>query len=1308
MARRQIDNYERNRETTSPEQKDQTRNMVTGNLRSDIQMKTRDAEMASKTQEVTGGQMTPAIENITRDIEESIRLVIRAANADLINKPPHEPSRIFFDKLIQTLSGGFEHPDAPYLQPLITGLLGSPDYIRFSQEGEENTPFENDLRRIVSTAPGGSRVEGIVTDIINQMRNEGQPINISQEQFEEKKNAARAARQQEVHAQREEIQEIIGQLNDDSEMTRQEDRYLLNLIEQGDDEDSRLATEMLKSMQSPERFLEFYRGRFEHILENNPKVQAIQHLDKRRERASKETTDEINRTLLYMVHKIFAPVIEGGSDKPFNQLVQDATTGYMLNPQTVFYNLKKKIMYLSHPISERDTQWDQSDMKFYQYKNTKKRVWVPNSEEDDKRGKTTVLGKFVEETVSMELKESSYKEFLQNMYLAIDAEKDLLETGINFNFLMSTGKTSEQQTFFQQAAQYAKQTLPANRLDELYKLPYADLVEAAKIQLSSYYKKKMAMNHWRKNPEILLGLFENMNEVEHEALKDMIHNFGDTPEWVIRRAFIHARMHLSLVNLEMHAISSYAHATLDDLTNPTYRDQALKNLDVYRTWYGGEMWQVADTLGQGIAFLPQPNLDHKIEDWYHEDISGEGEEIYRQSFLLGHMATVDRKNYDIGMMPNIEELNPMGNGGVEIQLGWRMKYAMYPWIQDMLDVLNNENKFDLRKDSDQRTFEYGWKRLENISANVLKIYRDEFLFDESYLKQIDDEGTVQEEKQYEHFFKFLYRRYFSDGVGKRGYYGDIASESDFWEQKIKPILRRKPRKGEGESAKDAVSRSIREKKDELKNIVSQALTVVAFERVPMDFVFMESSTRSQNGVTLLQELQQYFHNQEDPKYKLDVEELDNVFDDILFVQQKARTDSIEKMNNFVREQTDREEPVKILYGKNMDSLKQDRSDVELVEGQQKKGYVISQEVIAKLLKKKYDNIPSMTEEEKQLRIQRAVKVFEQIEERIVEKPIDNPHAENPEISDLRVRMAMKKRGLNSEDEQAFKKFKEEYKKIYKAELEKYKDEVMTRRIEWSQKEIIGGQTALPINDTAYQFLELVKGGRDMVQRSLSAVAVMQERYRNDVAGGEYVSALKKYYRKEDLETLHKLITEMRNSIKEEDGDAANRMAMRVLENAVNAMRINEDAENTLVEAQYIAKHRRRSAFSQVVKEGPEFPLHREDRYRIVKDFLHYSQFPKRAAASAQVYEHMPSYSEQWKDKAWLGEQMGRVVDAFLGTKDGKVVRKRWKEMSGEALRDREIANIMDLVTREGPKYVLLIMLAVIILAAKKGFEDNES
>jgi len=335
-----------------------------------------------------------------------------------------------------------------------------------------------------------------------------------------------------------------------------------------------------------------------------------------------------------------------------------------------------------------------------------------------------------------------------------------------------------------------------------------------------------------------------------------------------------------------------------------------------------------------------------------------------------------------------------------------------------------------------------------------------------------------------------------------------------------------------------------------------------------------------------------------------------------------------------------------------------------------------------------------------------------IQKRVIEKPEINDHETVPEITSTRLKMAAKDRGLDwnemSSDQQS--RLREELKVELKNEFSRAREEDMVTRFTWSMNELIASkEAALPINDTAYQFLEFVRAGKDMVQRSVYAIAVTQEKYRQTLTGGDLLSTLKKYYRNEDKGELHKLIVEMRSSIKEEDVDAATEMALRVLENAMNVMRINSDAENLIVDSKYQLDHRDRSGFSTVVKEGPQYPLRREDRYHLVTDFLHYAQFPKRAADADQVWEYEKAWTmaEVMGGMGEFGAKIGGVADKIFGKEAGGMVRKKWQELSGEGLREREYASIANLLTREGPKYLVLLAAAILILGMIKGYQETE-
>jgi len=169
------------------------------------------------------------------------------------------------------------------------------------------------------------------------------------------------------------------------------------------------------------------------------------------------------------------------------------------------------------------------------------------------------------------------------------------------------------------------------------------------------------------------------------------------------------------------------------------------------------------------------------------------------------------------------------------------------------------------------------------------------------------------------------------------------------------------------------------------------------------------------------------------------------------------------------------------------------------------------------------------------------------------------------------------------------------------------------------------------------------------------------------------------------------------------------MAYEVLLNAINVMRINSDAENSIGESQYNAIGRKRSAFSSVVKEGDAFPLRREDRYKIITEFLHSAQFTKYSKGANVKFETEKSWTFEkvLGNLGSFGEDVGRAADMMFGRKAGKLVRKKFDDISGEGMRSRELAGILDLVKNNAIPTLLLIAVAFFILFTIQGYKASE-
>ena len=651
--RRQIVDYRAQKDGMSQAQKEQAQQQIGEEAKNEMRQESTRAEKISRFQDHPENPHRGTVPDnwiaAGRGLHNGVSLFVEAASEGLIKPPDHAPSRQVFQALISKLQNEVATIDSSaFLQPLLLNLVEIPNYITFSEAGQPPTQFEQDLKKIVSTV-GRSKAEQHLEAIVAQS---GGNLGITLDRFNEKKDVARAERaqyvQQAAQEERRQLQEIQSQHEGRQGTQRDRDRYVLDQIKEGISEeaisnpkegessditDVREAIQLFENLDSPQQFYEYYKrlhtAMYDKIVREGRGGVTEEN---RQKRAGKEATRRIHEMLMFMTHKIFSPVIESSGEAPWEKLASEKSRNYFMGLEMAFNNLMGKFDVMKNSISDRDPIGKEDrGMHFYKYGNMTDKKWSEIEKEsatDPKTGKTTVVGgKFVDYTTpSPELMETeSFKEMLEDLYLSGHAEHDFLVTGTNFNFIMNKGVQGQQNTtFFRQAAAYAKDTLQSHRLDELYKLPYAELIEAAKIQISSYYKKKFAQARWIKDPEILQGFFSSLNEAEKEALKDMVVSYKDVPEWAVRRAVIHARMHLSLVNLEMHALSSYASAPVDGLGNATYRDTALKDLEIYDTWYGAKQWQTSDGFIKGLAFLPQPDRRWKKENWIHEDLTDEG------------------------------------------------------------------------------------------------------------------------------------------------------------------------------------------------------------------------------------------------------------------------------------------------------------------------------------------------------------------------------------------------------------------------------------------------------------------------------------------------------------------------------------------------------------------------------------------------------------------------------------------------------------------------------------------------------------
>ncbi|MDA1317375.1 MAG: hypothetical protein O3B87_05145, partial [bacterium] len=211
-TKRKIDEYKENRFNMQKQEQDRKKEEITEEVKRAVQRQSSAAEDASKSADLLGGGQVPAPKkNEAQVVANAINLFINAAQENLINPPTHGPTRILYDHLKEKLlNRGITPTAAVYLQPLINGILNTPNYVQFSVVEGQQTQFEQDLTKIVGVGVK-SQAEEYLEDAVSKV---GGSLGITLDKFREKTSVAKKTRsdliQQEAQALMRNAQEHLG------------------------------------------------------------------------------------------------------------------------------------------------------------------------------------------------------------------------------------------------------------------------------------------------------------------------------------------------------------------------------------------------------------------------------------------------------------------------------------------------------------------------------------------------------------------------------------------------------------------------------------------------------------------------------------------------------------------------------------------------------------------------------------------------------------------------------------------------------------------------------------------------------------------------------------------------------------------------------------------------------------------------------------------------------------------------------------------------------------------------------------------
>ena len=1328
-------------------------------VRDDIHRKSWHARNVKENYEAYGGDAKQVdVKESAKVVEKSIAKVIKAHELGLLTLPSHPPTRRVFENLVNQLRVETNPTIASFAQPLIDRLLRETDYVQISPGDGLNTSFEKDLIAMISIK-GNDRFSEILLHVLTASGIPG----ITGDQIRNKLILATQNRIEEINSQR------PGE-------RRQEDEFVLNLL-RNENEGGAEAMAFFESLQSPKKAHEHYKivmgKKIKELRDTDPSLS----LDVAKEEAARFISKKYQEHIMHIVVKIYSTVLPASEHAPFDKAVQERSGSSMFYTANSYFNaLNIKILGLEYSLSDHSdfdahgagsghgghghTDDPLADLPYYQIGKQEQNHFV--FDVDPKTGVRSEKARLVHKIVpTSTLETTHFKHFIGNLHLTADSVRSWVEISHNTNFLHKSGGDSSK-SMIEQKAGYAHHMLPAYLIDQLYRLPFGEFIGAVRNNLNAYMRREMSFHFWKRDASLNARLFDHKDQIETEILKDLIESFrGDKkiPEWMIEPAIFFARTHLSMISLQPESIAGYGSAPVDLEGNPQFQDEYLKRLEIYRTDFNAEKWRSSDGTKKGGAFLPMVNRIGVHDKWHIDTLDEEGREIYKNELQeRGNMAYQGRHYFDAETPLQMQEINYFGYGGLEEQRGWRYSDGWRYWVSDMIGPLKGTGRDLLLNRPDKRDMEFGWKRLENMGVTVLRSYAEELLFKGTggVKMGVDSEGRprVAQEAQYKNLFRYLYVRYFSQGVGKEGiefvvpdennqdvvvHMSSISTPEEFWDQVVKKILYKKALKANDEDEKATDAREQREKVEMLSNIVHNALTVNGFDHSPTDFIYIENPSYSQNGRTLMSVLMdKYITTPADTdEHKRQNEREYNRFKqgikDIELVQLTVMKEVAEEVQVTIDKQTVKDREIqRNIWGSDLSKLASDKSEIR--EG---KGYIVDRNAIWDVLIEKYlpewkDRTIHLTPAQVAImnsKVNYALDIYDTLVATVVKQPKEKEYELEPTLSSARIKIDMREAGYSDDDlEDAVlianftKKRKEEMKKIY-AQARVGPNKLIKSRLMWSGKEImIGGaygNACFIFDDTIYQALSMSSCSTDTVFRTVMAVHNTQGNLKSamDDPGKEgFLSVVSKAYRESETDGILDVAGAVRKSHKEESDDVGDLVAARIIERAFRLLRIDSRIDGKpLAIANWKMQRKPMSIMSKIVKESGgelgEYAMGKAERYYLIKQALHKSLSPKQPKNDeGKVYDRLRSRKEAWGHVIpyfGVGEMLGGVADVFLGPYWGKLVRNECKEATGDGMRQREVASLMRLAGHEIGQKLPLIFIVIMIMFIIKGYKGAE-
>lgn len=993
--------------------------------------------------------------------------------------------------------------------------------------------------------------------------------------------------------------------------------------------------------------------------------------------AEQAVSDEVTEFVMNSLITIYSPILDEEPKESFDRQAQNAGNQFD-NPFSAARTFSKMLNSLREKstIAMMGTGEAKSLIEKDQYHRLAREMVVV---------KDDTTGQLVERVLPSTNKQlvgiGEFAEYLREVF---DTAEDTMDYGHNFKLLTNLGPREGPkgtEPFFAQIKEHAKR-FSADKIDTAFRLPYNDVVQAAKQKFQSSYARMFVDNQWQKDPSMLGRFLQSMPAAERRVKEELREQFKgeDVPDWAIEWAFQAGRTMYFGLDFGFHEMVSYADPNLQ------YNGKAsLTGLGGMRGYF--DMWEGAkmlnfkkDLICAGAVWLPYTINFSETQPYDHAQWRKLGEERWKQSFGMGQAAYAG--TFLDGERLFIDMGNYLHTGGWGTNQGWRVREGYNSWLLPEFKggTLNN---LDPKGDVD--LFVRSWKRIENVGIPITENFWQQQVINKA------DEGAIKKPEFVEAVKKlgeFFFDRYFSDGAGNLTEIG-------------KELLKEYPSKHEFVHHIEHALTSEKHKgsrQENLQSIINKVLTVLTIEQMPAHLVTMEKQRMTEYGVTLLSEIQADFlpdpKNASTDQLLAVKKQVDTALANLVYSQEKLRIDASRSMDdNLANGQS--------LYG---DLSKRTSS---ILGGQ---GNRLTQEYVVKALEERFGLAAGTGMSDS--RIADVVKLYVKIQNRIVA---------TPNLSDVRKNVVIDKLFVDVDKVDAkgksartkSKKERDEKEQALVDRVESIEDKAQNgkfrSRVAWwahaLDSNYFGHSVTQP--SVAMKFINVAAAGPDIVSRDADQAANTSELmhtqtqvlYREGLKKGAEAAKAKGAH--EGFVPLEEWIGTFKGKIQGElSSEPAYEMSFRMAQ-LINYFYKKDDEANKwwkLGPQRYWANMKKSSLSDNLIDEGAPLWSWDHDTEHAWAEHLHHNGKLKKKAARGEKHKIVEKKDLVHK----ILKQIPYIKNKFKYTKE---VHDHANTFSYHALFEWSESGYGKLAVYHYLPALMALLVTLGVLAAKEGSKD---